>query len=138
VTITPASIQQRHRKSLRKGTELEEPLTQPPYSPDLTASDFYVFGHLTHCLKGQSFETAHNLFSVIEVYRQSPLNELSRLNAETPEIDCNQWSRPGIALKKDNGNYFYSVDGETPDLSGSLRNSDEQSNQLNALSLSIS
>jgi transposase len=38
----------------------------PRYSPDLTPSDFYLFGYVKHCLRGQSFETADELFSSIE------------------------------------------------------------------------
>jgi hypothetical protein len=34
----------------------------PPYSPDLAPSDFYLFTHVKHCLRGQSFETADELF----------------------------------------------------------------------------
>jgi hypothetical protein len=38
----------------------------PPYSSDLAPSDFYLFGYVKHCLRGQSFETADKLFSSIE------------------------------------------------------------------------
>jgi hypothetical protein len=38
----------------------------PPYSPDLALSDFYLFDCVKQCLRGQSFETADELFSSIE------------------------------------------------------------------------
>jgi hypothetical protein len=38
----------------------------PYYSPDLTPSDFYLFGYVKHCLRGQSFETADDLLLSIE------------------------------------------------------------------------
>jgi hypothetical protein len=34
----------------------------PPYSPDLTPSDFDLFGLIKHCLRGQSFEAFDALF----------------------------------------------------------------------------
>jgi hypothetical protein len=38
----------------------------PPYSSDLAHSDFYLFGYMRHCLRGQSFEAADELFSAVE------------------------------------------------------------------------
>jgi hypothetical protein len=38
----------------------------PPHSPDLAPFDFYVFGHVKHCLRGASFETADELLWVID------------------------------------------------------------------------
>jgi hypothetical protein len=38
----------------------------PPYSPHLAPSDFYLFIPVTHCLRGQSFETADELFLAID------------------------------------------------------------------------
>jgi hypothetical protein len=37
-----------------------------PYSPDLASSDFYLFSHVKHCLRGQSFETADEPFLAID------------------------------------------------------------------------
>jgi histone-lysine N-methyltransferase SETMAR len=37
----------------------------PVYSPDLAPSDFYLFSHVNHDLRGQSFETADELFLAI-------------------------------------------------------------------------
>jgi hypothetical protein len=37
----------------------------PPYSQDLAPSDFYLFSYVKHCLRGQSFETADELFLAI-------------------------------------------------------------------------
>jgi hypothetical protein len=38
----------------------------PPYSPDLTPSDFYLFGDAKRCLAGLSFKDADHLFAAIE------------------------------------------------------------------------
>jgi hypothetical protein len=38
----------------------------PPYSPDVSSSDFYLFSHIEHYLRGQLFETADELFLVID------------------------------------------------------------------------
>jgi histone-lysine N-methyltransferase SETMAR len=43
-----------------------ERVIHPPYSPDLVPSDFHLFSHLTHCLRGPSFETAYELFLAID------------------------------------------------------------------------
>jgi hypothetical protein len=37
-----------------------------PYSPGLAPSDFYFFTHVKHCLRGQSFETADELFLAVD------------------------------------------------------------------------
>jgi hypothetical protein len=37
----------------------------PLYSPDLVPSDVYLFSHVKHCLRGQSFERANELFVAI-------------------------------------------------------------------------
>jgi hypothetical protein len=38
----------------------------PSYSPDLAPFDFYLFGHVKHCLREQSFETADELVLAID------------------------------------------------------------------------
>jgi hypothetical protein len=43
------------------------------YSPDLAPSDFYLFGYMKHCPRGQSFEADDELFSA------------------DGEMHCNQW-----------------------------------------------
>jgi hypothetical protein len=37
------------------------------YSTDLPPSDFYLFSHVKHCLRGQLFETADELLLTIGV-----------------------------------------------------------------------
>jgi hypothetical protein len=39
-----------------------------PYSPDLALSGFCLFDYMKHCLRGQSFEAANELFPAIEGY----------------------------------------------------------------------
>jgi hypothetical protein len=38
----------------------------PPYSPDITPSDFYLFGYVKRCLAGLSFEDADQLLAAVE------------------------------------------------------------------------
>jgi hypothetical protein len=38
----------------------------PPYSPNLTPSDFCLFGYVTRCLTGLSFEDADQLLAAVE------------------------------------------------------------------------
>jgi hypothetical protein len=40
--------------------------SHPFYSPDLAPSDFYLFGFMKCCLRGQSFEAFDALFSASE------------------------------------------------------------------------
>jgi hypothetical protein len=37
----------------------------PPYSPDLTPSDFFLFKHIKHCLQGIAFPSRKELLAVI-------------------------------------------------------------------------
>jgi hypothetical protein len=39
-----------------------------PHSADLALSDFCLIVYMKHCLRGQSFEVADELFSIIEGY----------------------------------------------------------------------
>jgi hypothetical protein len=39
----------------------------PPYAPNLTASDFYLFGYVKRCFAGLSFEDADQLLAAVEV-----------------------------------------------------------------------
>jgi hypothetical protein len=38
----------------------------PPYSPDLAPSDFYLFGYVKRCLPYLSFEDADQLLAAVE------------------------------------------------------------------------
>jgi hypothetical protein len=41
-------------------------VAHPPYSPDLTPSDFYLFVHVEGLLRGESFETGERLLLAVE------------------------------------------------------------------------
>jgi hypothetical protein len=41
--------------------------TYTPHSLDLAAFNVYFFGYVKHCLRGQSFEAADDLFSAVAV-----------------------------------------------------------------------
>jgi hypothetical protein len=38
----------------------------PPYSPDLALSDFYLFGHVKGLLRGESFDIGEQLLLAVE------------------------------------------------------------------------
>jgi histone-lysine N-methyltransferase SETMAR len=37
----------------------------PPYSPDLAPSDFFLFGHIKHCLHGVTFPSREEFLAAI-------------------------------------------------------------------------
>jgi histone-lysine N-methyltransferase SETMAR len=85
----------------------------PPYSPDLAPSDLYLFGHMKHRLRGQSFEAADELFSASEVISididKSPLDAVFL-----------EWmERLGQCIPTNSeGNHFHPADGEMLHLRG--------------------
>ena len=53
---------------------------QPPYSPDIAPSDFYLFGYLKDCLKGSKFDTPDELkFAIDQLLLSIPQDELNRV-----------------------------------------------------------
>jgi hypothetical protein len=45
----------------------------PPYSSDLAPSDFFLFGHIKHCLQGIVFPSREELLTAIhEIVRAIP------------------------------------------------------------------
>jgi hypothetical protein len=61
----------------------------PPYSPDLALSDFFLFGHIRHCLQGIAFLSRGEFFAVIhEILGAIPrptLEDVFRHWMERPE-----------------------------------------------------
>jgi hypothetical protein len=48
-----------------------------PYSPDLTPSDFYLFGYVKHQLQGREFtEGAELVSAILELLNQTPTDTL--------------------------------------------------------------
>jgi histone-lysine N-methyltransferase SETMAR len=60
----PHTQRQHHKNSWRR-MDLERAI-HSPYSPDLAPSDFCLFSHVKHCLRGQSFEMADELFFAMD------------------------------------------------------------------------
>jgi hypothetical protein len=73
-TGTPTQQRQQQQHHITSQQFMEEnrmaraPHPPSPYSPHLAPSDFYLFGYMKHCLRGQSFEAANEHFSAIERY----------------------------------------------------------------------
>jgi hypothetical protein len=89
----------------------------PPYSQDLTPSDFCLFSHVKHCLRGQSFEMAdEHCLTIDPVLRHLENRPCMRLFS----IGCRDSGnalKPMVTilreLKKFHGlNQFYLVDVE--------------------------
>jgi histone-lysine N-methyltransferase SETMAR len=40
-------------------------VVHPPYSPDLIPTDFFLFGHIKHCLQGITFPSREESFAAI-------------------------------------------------------------------------
>ena len=72
---------------------------QPPYSPDIAPSDFYLFGYLKEVLQGARFESPEELYSAI--------NEI--LSEISPEILTSvflKWEEKLQGVIEANGNYL--------------------------------
>lgn len=59
-------------------------IDQPPYSPDLTPCDFFLFPKLKLPLRGQRFET-------LDAIKQSSLNELKAIPLSAYERCMQDW-----------------------------------------------
>jgi hypothetical protein len=52
----------------------------PPYSPDLTSSDCYIFGDITGLFRGESFKTGERLLSAADgILRSLEKSTLTRI-----------------------------------------------------------
>jgi histone-lysine N-methyltransferase SETMAR len=71
----------------------------PPYSPDLAPSDFHLFSHVKHCLRGQSFETGDELSLAIDAV----LRGIGKRTLHAAFLDWMQRLRQWIET---NGDYF--------------------------------
>ncbi|KAA6383157.1 MAG: hypothetical protein EZS28_021316 [Streblomastix strix] len=60
----PAHIAAKTTKFISKNNIIRLP--QPPYSPDLSPSDFYLFGYLKGALKDITFESAEQALAATE------------------------------------------------------------------------
>jgi len=61
-------------------------VSQPPYSPDLSSCDFFLFPHLKNRLKGRHFGTLDNI-------QQSVTDELKGIPAEAFQHCYEQWKQ---------------------------------------------
>jgi exoribonuclease R len=76
-----------------------ERVIHPSYLPDLALSDFYLFSHVKHCLRGQSSEMADELFLSIDAV----LRGLEKYTLLAAFLDWVQRLRQSIEA---NGDYF--------------------------------
>ena len=78
---------------------------QPPYSPDLSPCDFFLFPRLKNYLKGRHFGTLDNI-------QKSVTNE-KVIPAEAFQHCYEKWKQRLRRCVSDQGNYF---EGDNPDL----------------------
>lgn len=71
----------------------------PAYSPDIAASDFYLFGYLKNELEGEEFETADQLFDAIQKI-------LSEISHDTLNKVFLEWMKRLQQVIDNNGNYI--------------------------------
>jgi hypothetical protein len=71
----------------------------PRYSQDLAPSGFYLFSHVTHCLRGRPFETADELFLAIDALLRGIRAFLDWVQRLQPCIEANGNHFEGIQRK---------------------------------------
>ena len=79
---------------------------QPPYSPDLSPCDFFLFPRLKNHLKGRYFVTLDNI-------QKSVTDELKGILAEAFQHYYEEWKQCLCRCVADEGNYF---EGDNLDL----------------------
>ena len=72
---------------------------QPPYSPDLSPCDFFLFSRLKNHLKGRHFGTLDNI-------QKSVIDELKGIPAEAFQHCYGQWKQRRHRCVAAQGNYF--------------------------------
>jgi transposase len=75
-------------------------MPHPPYSPDLTPSDFWLFGHVKTSLVGQTFDESEQLLEAIAEF----LNEI-----RPPEVIVvfSHWVERVRWVLENNGDYYH-------------------------------
>jgi transposase len=73
-------------------------LSAPPYSPDISPSDFFLFGYLKRELKGKVFQSERSLKDAID-------SLLKEIPAEMLRITFDNWYRRCAKVEKD-GEYY--------------------------------
>lgn len=81
------------------GSSSNEENTSPPFSPDIAASDFYLFGFLKDRLAGQVFESAYELFEGITQI-------LNKIPQETLINVFHEWKERLRQVIEKNGEYI--------------------------------
>jgi hypothetical protein len=75
---------------------------QPPYSPDLAPSDFFLFGHIEHCLQGIAFLASEELLAVIHEI-------VGAIPGPTLEDVFRHWMKRLEWVSQNNGDYYPSA-----------------------------
>jgi hypothetical protein len=70
-----------------------------PHSPDLAPSDFFLFGHVKHCLQGIAFPSSEELLAAIhEIVKAIP--------PPTLEDVFRNWMERLERVSQNNGDYY--------------------------------
>jgi histone-lysine N-methyltransferase SETMAR len=73
---------------------------QPPYSPDIAPSDFFLFGYTKDKLKGLTFASENDLFEEIK-------NILSKISIDTLHSVFHEWLRRLQKVIDSGGDYIH-------------------------------
>jgi len=76
------------------------PMPHPPYSPDLSPSDFYLFGHLKRSLEGRRFASVEELEQVVR-------DHIDKIGTSEIRRVYNHWIRRLEACKAASGDYVH-------------------------------
>ena len=83
-------------RAIREIRMLEMP--HPPYSPDLSPCDFFLFGEIKHKLKGRSFRDSEDVLAAIKAETES-------ITRETRERVFDEWVRRLWCVIESGGDY---------------------------------
>lgn len=85
-------------RSFISNSELAQ-LEHPPYSPDISPSDFYLFGKLKNSMNGYVFENEHDLYDYITNY-------LKNINHDELMSVFDEWIHRLETIISSNGEYY--------------------------------
>ncbi|GFV59328.1 uncharacterized protein TNCV_2340691 [Trichonephila clavipes] len=74
---------------------------QPPYSPDLSPCDFFLFPKLKNPLKGHHFGTLENIQTAVsDQLKAIPISEFHQCHEEERNVSSAVWLQKAVTLKE--------------------------------------
>ena len=106
--LVPSSLSHYHLREEKFGQKCTSVVPQPPYSPDLSPCDFFLFPKLKFHLKGSHFGTVDDIQKVVT-------DQLRALLHEDFQHRYREWEQRLRRCVASQGNYF---EGDNVDLYG--------------------